>query len=135
MNKLSKKHIVLLVVAILLLSLYSARVFLTNQWQEFQLNKEFVCPENQTPEQADAYRYKQTKFYLDNYPNITFQNFLSRRMQLLVSHKCSITLQNLANDNNGVLPDQNSVNELKNAPYGPNNLTLKETTENLKNTK
>ena len=109
-----------------------SRDSITKQWKEFQLNKEFVCPENQTTEQADAYRYKQTKFYLDNYPDIFFQDFLSRRMQLLVAHKCSTTLQNLANDNNGVLPDQSSVNELKNAPYGPNNRTLKETTENAK---
>lgn len=114
------------------MGLYFSRDSITKQWKEFQLNKEFVCPENQTAEQADAYRYKQTKFYVDNYPDITFQNFLSRRMQLLVSHKCSVTLQNLANDNNGVLPDQNSVNELKNAPYGPNNLTLKEMAKNLK---
>ncbi len=133
MGILQKKFSILLLVIILLsLTIYISRDSITKQWKEFSLNKEFVCPENQTPEQADAFRYKQTKFYLDNYPDITFQNFLSRRMQLLVSHKCSITLQNLANDNNGVLPDQNSVNELKNAPYGPNNLTLKETTENSK---
>ncbi|MCX6755344.1 MAG: hypothetical protein NT068_02275 [Candidatus Nomurabacteria bacterium] len=134
MQKLSKKSLISLVVIILLifLGLYFSRDSITKQWKEFQLNKEFVCPENQTAEQADAYRYKQTKFYVDNYPDITFQNFLSRRMQLLVSHKCSVTLQNLANDNNGVLPDQNSVNELKNAPYGPNNLTLKEMAKNLK---
>lgn len=133
MKKFFKKYLILLLVVIFLLSaFYISPNFITNNWQEYKLKKEFVCPENQTPEQADTYLYKQTKFYLDNYPNITFQDFLSRRIQLLISHKCSTTLQNLANTNNGVLPDHNSVNELKNAPYGPNNLTLKETTENLK---
>ena len=99
---------------------------ISKQWKEFKLNKEFVCPENQTLEQADSYRKKQTMFYLDNYPNITFSDFLSRRMQLLISHKCLTTLQNLAKDNNGGLPNQDSVNELKNTPYGSGNLTLKE---------
>lgn len=132
MKKLSKKYLILLIVILLLSAFYISHNFIIKQWKEFQLNTEFICPEDQTPKQADAYLYKQTKFYLDNYPDITFQNFLSKRMQLLVSHECSTTLQNLANINNGVLPDQSSVNELKNIPYGPNNRTLKETTENAK---
>jgi hypothetical protein len=133
MKILPKKYLILLLIVILLLSvLYVSRDSIIKQWKEFQLNKEFVCPENQTPEQADAYRYKQTMFYLDNYPNITFSDFLSKRMQLIVAHKCLTTLQNLANDNNGVLPDQSSVNELKNKPYGQDNPTLKEMTKTLK---
>lgn len=118
--------LVIIVIALVLLTLYTSPNFITKKWQAYKLNQEFVCPENQTTEKADAYLYKYTKFYMDNYPNITLSNFLSMRMQLLISHKCVITLQNLANDNNGILPNQNSVNELKNAPYGPDNKTLKE---------
>ena len=127
MKKNSKKYIVLLLIVIIfVVCCYIWRDSISKQWREFQLNKEFVCPENQTSEQANAYLNKYTKFYLDNYPYITFTDFLSRRMQLLVSHKCGITLKNLANDNNGVLPNQDSVSGLRNTPYGLDNLTLKE---------
>jgi len=118
--------LVIIIISLVLLTLYTSPNLITKKWQQYKLNQEFICPENQTAEKADAYLYKYTKFYMDNYPDITLSNFLGMRMQLLVSHKCSTTLQNLADDNNGVLPDQNSVNELKNAPYGPDNKTLKE---------
>ncbi len=121
------RRTVVLVISIIVLILLGSRDYLTKQWQQFELNREFVCPESQTPDKAEAYLYKFTEFYMSNYPNMTFQDFLSRRMQLLVSNNCSTTLQNLANDNNDALPDQNSVNELKNAPYDKStNPTLKE---------
>lgn len=100
--------------------------YLPNYIFEYRLNEEFICPEKQTSEQVDTYLYKYTKFYMENYPNMTFSNFLSKRMNLLISNKCMDTLQNLAKSNNGVMPDRNSVRELKNKPYGPENLTLKE---------
>lgn len=127
MKKLPTKYITVLIIVILLtLTLYISHSFITKQLQELQLNNEFVCPENQTPKQADAYRIKQTTFYLNNYPNITFSDFLSRRMQLLTANNCTTTLQNLAKENNGASPNQNSVNELEKIPYGETNRTLRE---------
>ncbi len=120
-----KKAILILITGFILLGIYFSRNLIMMKWQEYKLNSEFVCPENQTPVQADTYRYKQTKFYFDNYPDITFQDFLSRRMQLLISHNCTTTLQNLANDNSGALPDKNTISELKNTPSGEDNPMLK----------
>ncbi len=124
-KKLLRLRIVLLII-ILLFSFYFFRNNISKQWQEFSLNRGFTCPEKLTKEDSEAYLSKFTKFYITNYPEITFDDFLSRRMQLLVDNKCTITLQNLANQNNGVLPDQDSINELKNLPYGEHNKKLGE---------
>ena len=120
------------VVIILLFSLYFSRGNVNKQWQEFSLNREFICPENLTKEKSEEYLSKFTKFYITNYPNITFNDFLSRRMQQLVTNKCTVTLQNLANQNNGILPDQDSVNELKNMPHSSTNKTLLEMGQSFK---
>jgi len=119
-NKHKIYYILVLTLFILILS------YLPNFIFEYRLNKGFICPEKQTPEKADTYLYKYTKFYMENYPNMTFSNFLSKRINLLISNKCMETLHNLAESNNGMIPNQNSVRELKNKPYGPENLTLKE---------
>jgi hypothetical protein len=57
---------------------------------------------------------------------MTFTNYLSKRTKLLISHKCLVTLQNLADYNNNELLNENSVKELKNTPHSPDNQTLKE---------
>ncbi len=118
-----KSVFLILIVFLILLAIYFS---LSKQGKEFMLNAQFTCPENLTKEESEAYLSKFTEFYITNYPDITFDDFLSRRMQQLVSNKCTVTLQNLANQNNGSLPDQESVNELKNSPYGENNKKLRE---------
>ncbi len=128
-KNLKKYYILLIVVIVLVLFFYSTSNLMSKQWQEFILNREFICPEKLTKEESEAYLSKFTSFYFDNYPDITFDDFLSKRMQQLVTHKCVVTLQNIANVNNGGLPNQDSVKELKNIPHGVNNKTLKEMTE------
>ena len=118
--------LITIIIFVVLLISYTSPNFVTKKWQESKLNKEFVCPENQTLNDTDNYLYKYSNFYINNYPNMTLSNFLGIRMELLISHKCITTLQNLANDNNGVLPNKDSIKELKNIPYGENNKTLKE---------
>ena len=128
MEKFLMKNRILTITIIfaIFLGLYFSRNFIYVQFQESKMNREFICPENQTTEKIEEDTDKYAKFYEDNYPNIAFDDFLSRRIQLLISHKCIITLQNLANNSGIELPDQNQVNKLKNTPHGPDNLTLKE---------
>lgn len=116
----------LVVTSILFITLVVSSNSIIKKWQQLQLKNEFICPENLTKEKSEEYLSKFTEFYITNYPDITFDDFLSRRMQQLVTNKCMVTLQNLASQNNGSLPDQDSVNELKNTPYGINNKRLKE---------
>jgi len=134
MKKLQKillsKQSLAIIIILALLTLYFYHSFISKQWSEYQLNKEFVCPENQTSEESTAYLYRYIKFYMDNYPKMNLQEFLGKRMQLLVSNNCSKTLQNLANNNNGALPDQNTVNELMKAPKDLNSPTLESQMKN-----
>jgi len=126
-----KKYLKLIVILILsLITLYFSRNFMNRQWQEFKLNKEFICPENQTPEQVEVFTNNYANFYLNNYPNMTFDYFLGNRMQLLISKKCAVSLQNLVDNTDfDTIPDENVVRGLKEIPYGPNNPTLKEVSE------
>ncbi len=127
LNKNKNSLFLLGVIAILVsLTFYFSPNFLTKKLQAYQLNKEFVCPETQTREDSDVFLYRYIEFYKKNYPEMTLSGLLGMRTQLLVSHNCVTTLQNLAANNNGIMPDENTVNELKNAPYGPENPTLKE---------
>lgn len=121
-----KRNSLFLVIFLIVLATCFSYLLTTKYWQESQLNKDFICPEKLTKEEAESYLYRYTNFYIKNYPEITLDDFLSRRMQLLISNKCTITLQNLARDNNGILPNQDSVNELKSTPYGEKNKKLKE---------
>src|ERR1035437_4109360 len=79
--------------------LYHYRHTLHVQYQKTVLNSEFVCPENQTSDEANAYIYRFIKFYADNYPSMTLTNFLTIRYNQLVQHNCTKTLTNIANDN------------------------------------
>lgn len=132
MKKFSKSISLFIVILLAIFALSIPNKNIAKYWHKFALNREFVCPENLTKEQSESYLNKFTNFYITYYPDITFSDFLSRRMEQLVTHKCLITLQNLANQNNGASLNQNSVNELKNMPYGPTNTTLLEMGQTLK---
>jgi hypothetical protein len=128
MKKIYKKYLILsmTIISLVFLGFYFSRNILNKSWQEFSLNREFVCPENQTEEQANAYRSKYSDFYLDNYPNLTFTDFLNKRIELLSSHNCVTTLQNLADSVGVELSDKDLVEKIKENLYGVENPTLKE---------
>jgi hypothetical protein len=95
-----KTYIVTLIIVLGTLIIYTSPNFITKKWQEYKLNREFVCPETQSEEEAESYLYNYLKFYKDNYPEITIDNLLDKRIELLISHDCTTTLQNLSNNIN-----------------------------------
>ena len=113
MASMKKHSIIITSVFLFSIILFSSLNFINKGLQQHRLNREFICPENQSLEQADTDLYNYTQFYMDNYPDMTISNFLGLRMELLISHNCTTTLKNLAKNNNGVLPNQNSIDELK----------------------
>jgi hypothetical protein len=82
-------------------ALYHYRKPIYLQYQKTILNSEFVCPENQTSDEYNAYLYRFIKFYGHNYPSMKLSDFLTIRYNQLIQHKCTKTLMNIANDNIG----------------------------------
>jgi len=125
-TNLQKYGILIAILLLILIILGTYKNLIVTNWQKYKLDKEFVCPEKQTDAEIDDYLYRYIKFYKDNYPDMTMSNLLGNRINLLFSHDCKVTLENIAKTNNGTYPTKESVNELKNTPYGPDNQKLKE---------
>ncbi|MDQ3075938.1 MAG: hypothetical protein M3Q34_02320 [bacterium] len=125
-TNLQKYGIFIVILLLILITSGTSKNFVVTNWQKYKLDKEFVCPEKQTDAEIDDYLYRYTKFYMDNYPDMTMSNLLGNRINLLLSHDCKVTLENIAKNINGAYPTKESVSELKNTPYGPDNQKLKE---------
>ena len=123
---LEKYGVLIVILLLIVITSDSTKNFVVRNWEKYKIEKEFVCPENQTDTQVNDYLYRYTKFYMDNYPDITVSNFLGNRIKLLLSHDCKVTLENMAKNNNGVYPTKESIKELTNKPYGSDNQKLKE---------
>lgn len=99
-NKYIISFIFWVVIILIMLVLYTSPNFIIKKWQQYQLDRRFVCPEMQSEKDAESYLYKYIKFYKDNHPEITIEKLLGMRMQLLISHNCITTLQNLEGNKN-----------------------------------
>lgn len=88
----------LVVLCLLLIGLvYINRDYFYVQYDKAALNHEFVCPENQTSYESNAYLYNYIEFYKVHYPAMRISELLTMRYQQLVDHNCTKTLENIAN--------------------------------------
>lgn len=112
------------IVVILSICTYLLMLFLSDyKLKNLSFDKEFICPEYQTTEQAEIDTEEFSKFYFENYPDMTFNDFLTIRINLLLEHRCMVSLGNIAN-NVGV--EVIDIEKHKNTLYKSGNITLKE---------